>query len=266
MEIVMEQTTGHQQHPPGASHSPAEPLGEAREVEPGVVVERRSFMGLCSAGLLALRGPRPVFVAPKDEPHLSLEEFIGEVLPVARELKKKLEAKPQRSAEDRYLHTLASFAVRLADVETPELRPTTQGEGVGIGASWVGDPFVVLHWRMDPGASIRPHAHTYGNVCTVGLSGRARVRNFETVAAFDPKVKSAIALRQTVDQFLGPRDINLVPLSHSFCHGFNAGPEGARGLDITTKLAERQPTPYLALDESSMDRNSGLLRGTWVIE
>ncbi|MEE8469628.1 MAG: hypothetical protein V3T22_14300 [Planctomycetota bacterium] len=240
--------------------------GEHAEVAPGVVVERRSFLGLCSAALLAPRLPEPVLVTPQDEPHLTLEEFLDEVLPVARELKAKLAAKPARSLEDRYLHTLASYAVRLGDVPVPKLRPTPQGEGVEIGASWFGDPFIVLHWRMKPHSRIRLHAHTYGDVCTLGLEGRARVRNYETVDPLDTSEKGLVRVRLSNDQLLDSHAINLVPLSHGFCHGFEAGPEGARGLDITTRLAERQPTPYLVLEDKPLDQEAGLYQGRWELE
>jgi len=242
---------------------------ETVQPEPGVVVERRSFLGLCSAAFLAPRAPRPVLGAPKDEPHLSLEEFLEEVLPVARAEKAALEARPSRALEDRYLYTLASFAVRLGDVPVPELQATPQaegGEGVELGASWVGDPFVVLHWRMAPGSRIRLHAHTYGNVCTVGLAGRARIRNYETLGPLNLAVDGPVVVRRTTDQLLDPHGVNLVPLSHGFCHGFEAGPEGARGLDITTRLAERQPTPYLELDAEAVDEAAGLFRGMWRVE
>jgi hypothetical protein len=237
--------------------------GQCAEVAPGVVLQRRSFLGLCAATLLA---PRPRILSPAEEARLTLEEFLQEVLPTARRLAAELSERRTRSLEDRYLHTLAAHAVRLGDVTAPELRPSSQGEGVGIGASWSGDPFVVLHWRMAPGACIRTHAHTYGNVCTLGLEGLARVLSYETV---DPPVFAAegsFQVRRTSDVMLAPHAIDLVPLTHAFCHGFEAGPDGARGLDITTRLGERQSTPYLELDPEPVDPARALYTGRWRIE
>ena len=241
------------------------------EVEPGVVVERRSFLGLGAAALLAPRGPRALPLGrAADEPRLSLEEFVEQVVPVAKELRAGLAVRPERSAEDRYLFTLASYAVRLGDVPPPELRESSQGEGVSIGASWAGDPFVVLHWRMAPGTRIRTHAHTYGHVCTVGLEGSARVSNWETVGALDLEAEDPFEVRMTNDQVLEPCGINLVPLSHGFCHGFLGGPGdgvvGARGLDITTKLGERRETPYLELEQRPVDAAARLYRARWRLE
>ncbi len=244
----------------------AEPVDPEAEVEPGVVVRRRSFFGLCAAALLAPRGPRARLPRPEEEPRLTLDEFLDEVLPVARELRAGLAARPVRAAEDRYLHVLAAHAVRLGDVAVPELRASSQGDGVEIGASWAGDPFVVLHWRLRPGARVSIHAHTYGNVCTVGLEGRAVVRNYETVEPLDTSAEGPVAVRRTAEQVLDPHGINLVPLSHGFCHGLEAGPDGARGLDITTRLGERAPTPYLELDEPAGAPAGAPLRGRWRLE
>ena len=246
------------------SEADLDPDSEASGSAGGVSVERRSFLGVCTAAVLA-PGHAALPGRIEDDPHVSLEEFLEDVLPVARALKQELDARPLRSLEDRYLHTLAAHAVRLADVPLPELRPTPQGEGVEIGASWFGDPFVVLHWRMAPGSRIRTHAHTYGNVCTLGLEGRARVRNYETLEALEVTAED-VRVRLTMDQVLEPGAVNLVPLSHGFCHGFEAGPEGARGLDITTRLSERKPTPYLVLGEGTADQVGRTYAARWELE
>lgn len=234
------------------------PIGQSAEVAPGVVVERRSFLGLAAAafGLASTRGAG---LGQDPGPILSLEEFLEEVVPVARELKQD----PSPVGEDRYLLTLASYAVRLGDVAQPEWRPSGQGEDTFIGVSWVGDPFIVLHWRMEPRSRIRLHAHTYGNVVTVGLEGQAQVRNFETLDEPDFDSSQAVRLRLTTSQILAPRSINLVPLSHGFVHGFQAGPQGARGLDITTQLRERRPTPYLELEETPVEPEDSIFMGRW---
>lgn len=228
---------------------------------PELVVQRRSFLGLCAATILGPRsGPGP----GRADPDLSLEEFLEDVLPVARRLRRQLEARPRRTLEDQYLHTLASHAVLLGDVPPPEQRPSSQGEGVEIGASWVGDPFVVLHWTLAPGARVRLHAHTYGNVCTLALEGSALVRNFE--ADVPPGEDRQTRLLRTTDQALRPGDTNLVPLSHGWCHGFVAGPSGARGLDITTRLGERAPTPYFVGREDPLTSPAREFEGRWVLE
>ncbi len=237
------------------------PVGESAEVAPGVVVERRCFLTMAAAafGVSGFSGRVDARARLHPERRITLEEFLTEVVPVARELK----ADTSAVGEDRYLHTLASFAVRLGEVALPEMHPSGQGPNTFIGVSWGGDPFVVLHWRMEPGAFIRLHPHTYGNVVTVGLEGQARVRNFETLAAPDFESAAPVRLRLTNDQLLTPGRINLVPLSHGFVHGFQAGAAGARGLDITTRLRDKRPTPYLDVEENPVDGENRIYTGRW---
>lgn len=241
------------------------PIGETTEIQPGVVIERRCFLTLAAAALATIAAPGAALAQMRDrKDRLTFEEFLAQVVPVA----KQLVADETSLGQDRYLLTLASFAVRLSEVPLPsEWRDSTQGTGPGtwIGFNPGGDPFIVLHWRMEPGTEIRTHAHTYGNVCTVGLEGSVRVRNYEMVGERDFDAKGRFKVRQTQDQILTPGRINLVPLEHDYIHGFVAGRGGGRGLDITTRLKERRPTPYLELAEKPLDAEQRIYEGGWTI-
>jgi hypothetical protein len=159
--------------------------GESVEVEPGVVVERRSFLTLAATALAALTLPGSALAQTRDRSTpLTFDEFLQDVVPVA----KRLVTDVSPTGQDRYLLTLASYAVRLSEVPIPEeWRDSKQGArpGTWIGFNPGGDPFVVLHWRMEPGTEIRTHAHTYGNVFTLGLEGSVRVRNYEMLGERD---------------------------------------------------------------------------------
>lgn len=188
------------------------PVGEVVEGEPGVLMERRHLLGTLAASLAfcSLPGARALRRRQDGSEPWTLEEFLKRVVPVARELK----ADVSRAGQSRYLHAVANCAVMLGDVPMPEMRDS--GQGIGPG-TWIGfnhgpDPFVVLHWRMEPDTSIRLHAHTYGNVVTIGLAGEVRVRNFEMVGARDFDKKEKFRVRRTVDQVLRPHDVNLVNL------------------------------------------------------
>jgi hypothetical protein len=161
---------------------------------------------------------------------------------------------------------MASLATRLSDVPIPVMNDTRQGEtpGTFIGFNPGGDPFTVLHWRFEPGARVRAHAHTYGNVVTLGLAGEAYVENFEVVGERDFMTSSEFEVRRTQAQLLTPGAVNLVNLQRDYIHGAVAGPMGARGLDITTRLAPRTPTPYLMIPARA-DR-TGVFRATWSID
>jgi len=238
------------------------------EIEPSRGLERRSFLGAAAAafGTVAL-GQSPLSPArPGPQPRLTYPEFVKAFGPVARDLVRDT----SRLGEDRYLHTLASYAVRLVDVPVPEMRQTTKGAGPHnfMGANEVGDddPFVVLHWRMEPGSRIGLHPHLYGNVVTLGLEGEALIQNYEVAGDPDFDRKEPFHVRKIHEQILRPGEINLVPLSHGYVHGFVAGPAGARGLDITTRIREKRPTPSLEVSPNAIDAARGLYEGTWRYE
>lgn len=237
--------------------------GESVEAELGVVLERRCFLTMVAAALASVAMPGSALSQMQDRTErFTFDEFLEHVIPVA----KQLVADTSSRGQDRYLLTLASYAVRLTDVPIPgEWRDSKQGTGPGtwIGFNPGGDPFVVLHWRMEPGTVIRTHAHTYGNVCTLGLEGSVRVRNYEMLGERDFEVADTFKVRQTQDQVLIPGRINLVPLEHDYIHGFVAGPEGGRGLDITTRIREKRPTPYLDLADNPLDPALRIYEASW---
>lgn len=236
------------------------PIGAILETEPGVVIERRCFLGYAAFALGSLTLPglaRPDASAAPDST-LTIEQFIAEVQPIARALLRD----SSLVGQDRYLLTVASFAIRLTDVPEPEFRDSGQGAGPGtfIGSNGAPGPFVILHWKMDPGTEIRRHAHTYGNVVTLGLEGAATVENFQVVGEPDYDSGDAFRVRRTLSQWLTPGGVNLVNLERNYIHGFRAGPDGARGLDITTRIRDRRPTPYLELGKPS---GPGLFEAIW---
>lgn len=221
------------------------PLGETVETEPGVFVERRSFLKTMALllGSASLPGVVPVRLGATEQPQ-EIREFLADALPYAEELLQN----PSRMSQDRYLLSVASLAVYLKDIPEPEMRESAAfGPGTFIGSSGAEPPIVVLHWKMKPGAEIRRHAHAYGNVVSVGLEGMAQVENFEVLGERDYDTTLPFRVRRTVQQDLTPGAINLVNLERNYIHGFKAGPAGARGLDITTRVLDKRPTPWLDL-------------------
>lgn len=238
-------------------------IGERTEVSPGVIVERRCFLQSVAValGAISIPGVATAHLARRDD-RLTYEEFLSEVVPVA----KKLVSDTSLAGQQRYLLTLASYAVRMADAPVPPMRDSGQsaGRGTFIGAIPGGDPFIVLHWRMEPGTIIRPHAHTYGNVLTLGLEGDIRVENFEMVGARNFDAKGTFKARKTQSQVLTPGQVNLVNLERGYIHGFQAGSRGGRGLDITTRIREkRETTPYLLLSKRPVEIEPGVYEASW---
>lgn len=234
-------------------------------------IERRSFVRLAALaiGSAGFASPR---ARGDDEPGIpraggecSYEEFVREATPLANSL---LDF-GSRASEDRYLFALAALAVRLGGVAEPELRRVNAEDqpGYWIGANDTPDdcPFVVLHWKLAPGGVVRPHPHTYGNVVTLGLEGEVRVANHETVEAPDYAERGTFLVRRTVDQVLLPHSVNLVPLQHGFIHGFVAGPHGARGLDITTRVKDKLPNFSVDIAGEPTDAARALFEARWIV-
>lgn len=220
---------------------------------------RRPMLGLAAAlGLapgMAWRGRR---ARPES---LDFEDFLREAVPLAEDLIKDTSARGQ----DRYLHALASLAACLVDVPVPEMRENTKYPPAKtfIGANDCDAPFTVLHWRMEPGARIGMHPHIYGNVVTLLLEGEVRIENHEMVGTRDFQTKEPFPVRRVNDQVLLPGNINLVSLEHAYTHGFEAGPQGARGLDISTRIHERTETPTLVLTPTPLDAARRIYEGRW---
>lgn len=239
-------------------------IDEVRCIAPGVTVARRSFavtvLGLMAAALPA--GAQQARAQTLAAASLTFEEFLAEAKPLAAGLVGDVSLVGQ----SRYLLSMAALATRLSNVPIPEMNDSGQGEtpGTFIGFNPGGDPFTVLHWRLDPGARVRPHAHTYGSVVTLGLAGEAYVENFEVVGERDFTTSNEFEVRRTQAQLLTAGAVNLVNLQRDYIHGTAAGAAGARGLDITTRLAPRTPTPYLMIPARA-DRN-GVFRATWSID
>src|SRR6185295_6689979 len=233
-------------------------IGQTAEVSPGVMVERRCFMSLAALAFsgLTIPGLATRHLARHGSEPLTYEEFLKEVVPVAR----RLVNDTSLAGQHRYLLTLASYAVRLSDVPVPAMRDSGQGAkpGTFIGANAGGDPFIVLHWRMEPGTIIRPHAHTYGNVLTLSLEGEVRVENFEMVGVRDFDAKGTFKVRKTQSQVLTAGEVNLVNLECDYIHGFKAGARGGRGLDLTTRIREKHATPYLSLSGKEVELEPGI--------
>jgi len=241
------------------------PIGEEVSVSPADFLERRSLIVALGGMLLGLAPGSRSLAASARRNEVSFEDFLARANPLAQSLVEDQSA----SGQNKYLRSIAALASGLVGVPVPEKwNNTDQGmtpESYRIGFNPGGDPFRVLHWRLEPGAICRPHAHTYGNVLSIGLEGTARVRNFEAVGDPDYESRDTFLVRQTVDQLFRPGSINLVSLEKNYIHGFIAGKNGARGLDITTPLKPKpeHTTPYLSIADRPVDAFARTFEASW---
>ena len=223
-------------------------------------IARRPLLGLLAvAGVAARLDARAQEKTP--DAGLDFEDFLAEAVPLARELVEDT----SRAGQDRYLHSLAALASGLRGVPVPEMRETSKDSSARtfLGANECDAPFTILHWRLEPGARIGLHPHIYGNVLTLCLEGEVRIENYEMVDARDFDAKEAFRVRRTNDQVLLPGAFNPLNLEHGYVHGFTAGPEGARGLDITTRIRPKRSTPTLVVSPQPMDERRAIFEGRW---
>ncbi len=222
-------------------------LGEEAAIERGVIVQRRCFMVAAATAFAAANLGESAYARKLDprRDRLSYEDFLARVIPLAKQLVGDTSVNGQAA----YLHTIAAHAVWLESLQPPEMR--ANGAGTSIGAHEGGDPFTVLHWRMEPGSIIGTHPHIYGNVVTLCLEGDVHVSNYEVIGDRDWDAVKPFRVRRTVTQWLSPGHVNLVNLERNYMHGFRAGSRVARGLDITTRIREKRPSPTLVLDPKS---------------
>jgi hypothetical protein len=225
------------------------------EMAPGVLVERRAVLWLPLAAAAAFLWKPPQLNAAGEKPpssedpgRLTWDEFLRRSVPVAKEMFK--DASPE--GKDAYLLRIASLAVRLQGA--PKNRLGAFGglkPKVEFGPSYRGLPFFIIQWRMEPHAILPAHCHPQASVCTVGLEGEARLRNFEVegdAPAFNSGSKKSFHIRETHSQVIGPRRVSTLAPSRDNIHYFEVGPEGARGLDITTMYGGTGDFSFVAFE------------------
>ncbi|MBK7643668.1 MAG: hypothetical protein IPJ19_11590 [Planctomycetes bacterium] len=232
------------------------------EALPALILPRRELLALAALGSLAQLTRAGASPVPEEPQVLDFARFLELAVPRARELV----GDTSGSGQDRYLHALAALASGLREVPQPQMRETTSKGASArtfLGVNECEAPFTVLHWRLDPGARIGLHPHLYGNVLTLCLEGEVRIQNFELVGERDFDTKESFRVRRSNDQQLLPGRMNLVNLEHGYVHGFCAGPAGARGLDLTTRLREKRSTPTLEVGAQALDEARGIFEGRW---
>lgn len=242
-------------HDSGVAESPAQ-----LTVDSSRLAERRTLLSL-AAWMGVASSARALLASPAEGVEMDLAAFVREAVPLAEALL----ADKSRIGQDRYLHTIAALAVQLRDIPLPEMRETSKDltARTFLGAHEFDAPFTILHWRLEPGARIALHPHIYGNVVTLCLGGEVHIENYEMVGERDFDREGPFEVRRVHDQVLTPGDVNLVSLEHSYMHGFVAGPEGAHGLDITTRIRDKRPTPTLIVSPQAIDAERRIFEGRW---
>ena len=194
---------------------------------------------------------------------LGWDDFLKQCVPVAEELHRD----SSKSGQDAYLFWVASMVARLRLKETPRAklgRYGTLDPPVHFGRSFRGKPFFIVEWWLEPGAVLPPHCHPNASVCTLGIEGEARIRNFEIVGdAPDFSSKQTFQVRETHNEIIAPGRLNTLSALRDNIHTFQAGKQGARGIDISTYHGPDVGFSFLDISDKARDAGRRIYEAAW---
>jgi hypothetical protein len=243
-----------------------------KEIAPGFSETRRRMLWLpasiAGAVFLARDGlaeerrqePRP---SPGEESQLDWPAFLKQCEPVAQELHKDSSGPGQET----YLYWLASMIVRARVSDIPRAKVGRFGKlepAVSFGVFYRGTPFFIVEWQLEPGAWLPPHCHPNASVCTLGLEGEARIRNFEVVGAapeFDSR--KSFLVRETHNEIVAPGRINTLSSLRDNIHTFQAGKTGAKGIDISTYHGPNIGFSFLDIAPTPTEPDRRIFEAAW---
>ena len=227
---------------------------------PGVTIERRTL--LCAPALFAA-GAQGAPQKQAEESALAFDEFTKRCEALAGE---HLEG--GRIDGDVYLHRLEALGKRLAPSKVP--RPEMGDFGgydppIELAPVHRATQILVLLWRLAPGAFFPPHNHTPGYVMSLCLEGECWLRHFETVGdAPTPGDEGSFEMRKTLAKLLRPGMATTLTPDRDNIHTFQAGPEGAFGLDVNTSLPGGGEWSMLSYEEGKREGFTKLYDAKWI--
>ena len=194
---------------------------------------------------------------------LGWDDFLKQCVPVAEELHRD----SSKSGQDAYLYWVASMVARLRLKEAPRAelgRYGTLDPPVHFGRSFRGKPFFIVEWWLEPGAVLPPHCHPNASVCTLGIEGEARIRNFEIVGdAPDFSSKQTFQVRETHNEIIAPGRLNTLSALRDNIHTFQAGKQGARGIDISTYHGPDVGFSFLDISDKARVAEQRIYEAVW---
>ncbi|HJQ71483.1 MAG TPA: hypothetical protein VKA70_21070 [Blastocatellia bacterium] len=194
---------------------------------------------------------------------LDWEAFLKQCVPTAETLFK--DSSPR--GQDAYLHWLASMIARVQPHQIPRAKTGRFGKldpPVHFGISYRGKPFFIVEWRLEPDAYLPPHCHPNASVCTLGLEGEARIRNFEIVGqAPEFSSRQTFLVRETHNEVIASGRVNTLSSTRDNIHTFQAGKAGARGIDISSLHGADVGFSFLDIAEKAREKEGRVFEAAW---
>ena len=207
-------------------------------------------------------------LGPANDGKIGWDEFIDRSVSSANELF----GDRSQAGQDAYLYAIGSIASRLGelpDVTTRDFGDLDPGYELSLIFRDPASPFIILYWKMEPGALFPAHCHPGANVCTLVTKGRTMIRNFDTVAGSPncwEETDDKFDVVETRREVLLPGAVNTVSELRNNIHRFEAGPAGAEGIDITAGYDDKaKPFSFLSItDAKTGSMGENMYRGQWV--
>jgi hypothetical protein len=191
------------------------------------------------------------------------DSFLKDCVQVAEQLHKDSSA----AGQEAYLHWIASMISRTRTGSIPRAKVGRFGTlepALRFGVSYRGRPFFVVEWQLEPGAFLPPHCHPNASVCTVGIEGEARIRNFEIVGKAPEFASSeSFRVRQTHDEIISAGRINTLSARRDNIHTFQAGKNGAWGIDISSYHGPDVGFSFLELSGKPVEAEGRIFEASW---
>ena len=244
-------------------------LPTVKSLTPGYSEQRRALLIGAPAALACLLASRSQLVAAMDEASsaVELQRFLDETLDRALQLKSDASA----SGQDEYVAYLEESVVAIQDVSADPLSQTSWkgfDPGVYLGSSGRNRAFFIVQWRLAPGAFLPPHCHPATSVCTLGLQGSSVLRHFELPAdapSYRDDRETEFLIRETRQLDLTSGMTSTLTEHRDNIHLFEAGPDGARGIDVTTDYGGDGSFSFLEFDHwRPADASESLYRARWI--
>lgn len=236
------------------------------EVAEGVTLARRGvlWLGAASVGTLLGLGTKQARAAQEPGSEPPKDEFLNllrELYPLALE---------QRDGagrhEESYLMQVAAALARLAEPGTGvgEAMRKFRAEHPEHDRSAGRFPIAVVDFDLQAGKGFAHHDHRDYNGVILGLSGEARVRNYDIVGdePVPPRGRS-FEIRETRDDLLLPGRFSTLGRRRENVHELVAGPEGARVLDFFTYYAADARSYYLEVGAKPRDPQRRIYEAAW---
>lgn len=234
---------------------------------PGVHLARRTLLWLpvaatASGALARLPLAQEAAPVPADPfAPLGMEDFGARWQALGQAL---LGARPEH--DEAYATQLAALAARLRLAEVPTVEKPRRSPGLAAGPAWFLAPCALIEFRMEPGARIRLHNHPPQIVLTLCLEGEVAYRHLELEGEEIPCTELGVdfLVRETRSGFLRPGTSTRLTRTRDGIHGFVAGKQGARLVDLTVSTtADIETFSYLELGATPVEPERRVFEARW---